>query len=394
MEPLDAKGPLPLRSRPGPGLRLQIVLWLAALMLLSFGPLFFAVASLAEARMHAEIVRPIALYMVIFGLALLVFAYFALTRIIVRPIDHLARATDRVASGGRTLRVPRKGPYEIALLGASVQAMAEKLIAEETALRAKVDELTETTTKLTQTQAQLVRSERMASVGRLAAGLAHEIGNPIAALMGMLDLLLDGDQPEDVERDFLRRMRGETERIHKVVRDLLDFARPSSAGGAPDSGPLTPAHVASVAGDVLALVRPQRGSQAIHFDLEIDGDLRVGMSAARLTQVLLNLVLNATAAVTSNGANGTDDGRVAVHAEAEDHVVRIVVEDNGPGVDPRVRDRLFEPFITTKGVGEGTGLGLAVCRGLVESAGGEIGVDSSFSGGARFFVVLPAAGRG
>lgn len=374
-----------MRSRPGPGLRLQIVLWLAALMLLSFGPLFFAVASLAEARMDTEIVRPVALYMTIFGLALLVFAYFALTRIIVRPIDQLARAADRVASGARTLRVPRNGPQEIALLGASVQAMAEKLIAEETALRAKVDELTETTTKLTQTQAQLVRSERMASVGRLAAGLAHEIGNPIAALMGMLDLLASGDEPEDVQRDFLRRMRGETERIHRVVRDLLDFARPS-ASTAPE-GPPVPAAVASVADDVLALVRPQKGAHAIHFDVQIDADLRVAMSAARLTQVLLNLVLNATSAVS---AGGRQDGRVTIRAEATEEGVRIVVEDNGPGVDPAVRDRLFEPFITTKGVGEGTGLGLAVCRGLVESAGGEIGVDASFAGGARFFVVLPA----
>jgi two-component system NtrC family sensor kinase len=224
--------------------------------------------------------------------------------------------------------------------------------------------------------------------------LAHEIGNPIAALMGMLDLLLDGDQPEDVERDFLRRMRGETERIHKVVRDLLDFARPSSASTRAESGPVAPAHVASVAGDVLALVRPQRASHAIEFDLQIDGELRVVMSAAELTQVLLNLVLNATAAVTSNGASGSGGGRVAVRAGAVEGGVRIVVEDDGPGVDPGVRDRLFEPFITTKGVGEGTGLGLAVCRGLVESAGGEIGVDPSFSGGARFFVVLPAAGHG
>jgi two-component system NtrC family sensor kinase len=391
IEPLDAKRPLLLRSRPGPGLRIQILLWLAALMLLSFGPLFFAVASLAEARMHAEIVRPVALYMTIFGLALLVFAYFALTRIIVRPIDELARATDRVASGARTLRVPRSGPYELALLGASVQAMAERLIAEESALRAKVAELTETTTKLTETQAELVRSERLASVGRLAAGLAHEIGNPIAALMGMLDLLLDGDQPEDVERDFLRRMRAETERIHRVVRDLLDFARPSSASTAAESVPEPPAHVASVAEDVLALVRPQKDSHAIRFDVLIDRELRVGMGAARLTQVLLNLVLNATAAVTSNGR---EEGRVALRADALERSVRIVVEDDGPGVDPGVRDRLFEPFITTKGVGEGTGLGLAVCRGLVESAGGEIGLDASFSGGARFFVVLPTAGGG
>jgi two-component system NtrC family sensor kinase len=381
------------RARFRAGLRLQIVLALAGLMLLSFGPLFFAVASVARIRGSTEIVRPLALYMTIFGLALLVFAYFALTRLIVRPVDQLVRAADRVASGARTLRIPRTGPYELALLGASVQAMAEKLIAEERALRRKVSELTETTTKLTETQAQLVRSERMASVGQLAAGLAHEIGNPVAALMGMLDLLLEGDQPADVERDFLRRMRGETERIHTVVRDLLDFARPeemASVAAAPASRSIQPAaEVRATIEDVLGLVRPQKSFQRIQLDVQVEGPLRVTLGAPRLTQVVLNLVLNAAAALTSHGRDG---GRIAVHAhKTREDLVRIVVEDDGPGVDPSVRDRLFEPFITTKGVGEGTGLGLAVCRGLIESAGGEIGLDASFTAGARFYVLLPSA---
>jgi two-component system NtrC family sensor kinase len=402
------------------GLRLQIILSLAGLMILAFVPLFFAVASLTQAAMHGgghevpamsqgqggavgapaapahatpetdravPLVRLMALYMVVFALALIVFAYFALTRLIVRPVDELVAAADRVASGARTMRVPRTGARELVELSSSVQSMAERLISEEAALLLKVEELTETTTRLTTTQAQLVRSERMASVGRLAAGLAHEIGNPIAALMGMEDLLLDGDMSRDEERDFLQRMRRETERIHTVVRDLLDFARPEELvdhGGEPPS----PAEVRQVVDDVIALVRPQKQFRDVVIEAKVERDLVVAIPAPRLTQVLLNMLMNAGAALGSAGRVG---GRVTVTARSADAArVRIEVEDDGPGIAPAVRDRLFEPFVTTKEVGEGTGLGLAVCRGLVESAGGEIGVDAACQGGARFYVLLPS----
>ena len=341
----------------------------------------------AAADRGPPLVRLVALYMIVFALALLVFAYFALTRLIVRPVEHLVDAADRVANGARTLRVRPSGARELVELGASVQAMAEKLISEEATLLVKVEELTDTTKRLTDTRAQLVRSERMASVGHLAAGLAHEIGNPIAALMGMQDLLLEGDVDPDAQHDFLRRMRRETDRIHLVVRDLLDFARPEGTGGA-EPGPTAPANVGAVVDDVVALVRPQRHFREVRLETEPAGALEVALPASKLTQVLLNLVLNAGAAIV---AAKRETGRVAVRARAQDGArVRIEVEDDGPGVSPEVRDRLFEPFVTTKPVGEGTGLGLAVCRGLVESVGGEIGLDRSYEGGARFYVVLPA----
>ena len=252
----------------------------------------------------------------------------------------------------------------------------------------KVEELTDATRRLTDTRAQLVRSERMASVGRLAAGLAHEIGNPIAALMGMEDLLIEGGLEPEAERDFLRRMRRETDRIHLVIRDLLDFARPEGRGDT-DPGPPALADVGAVVADVVSLVKPQKPLRTVRIDASPIAGLEVALAAPRLTQVLLNLVLNAGAAVAGSGRDG---GRVTLRARAEGaERVRIEVEDDGPGIAPAVRDRLFEPFVTTKPVGEGTGLGLAVCRGLVESAGGEIGVDASYEGGARFYVLLPTA---
>jgi len=344
-----------------------------------------------DANRTAPLVGLVALYMGVFALALGVFTYFALTRLIVRPVDDLVAAADRVASGARTLRAPRTGARELLDLGASVRAMAEKLIAEEAALLVKIDELTETTTRLTEAQAQLVRSERLASVGRLAAGLAHEIGNPLAALIGMQDLIIDGELSEESQRDFLQRMRRETERIHSVVRDLLDFARPEgrASPGSLGTAAESVADVSTVAQDVLSLV----GAQRSYRDLRIGGDIepgtRVALPAPRLTQVLLNIVLNSAAALAGSGRGG---GRITIRARALDaQRVRIDVEDDGPGVAPHVRERLFEPFATTKDVGEGTGLGLAVCRGLVESAGGQIGLDPSYDAGARFYVVLPSA---
>ncbi len=350
--------------------------------------------SIVVARIHAvdgadgsrSLVRLVALYMITFALALLVFAYFVLTHLIVRPIEGLVDAADRVASGARTLRVPRVGARELIELAASVHAMAQRLISEEAALILKVEELTQTAAWLTNTQNQLVRSERLASVGRLVAGFAHEVGNPLAALMGMEDLLLAGDLSADEQADFVRRMRRETERIHDVVRDLLDFARPEQAASSGEA-PRSVAEVRAVVDEVVALLVRQPAFRAVVVETDVESSVRVVFPAPRLTQVLLNMVLNAGAAIATAGVGG----KIRIGArDVGGGFVRIEIDDDGPGVAAEVRESLFEPFVTTKEVGQGTGLGLAVCRGLVESAGGEVGVDASRRVGARFYISLPS----
>ena len=184
---------------------------------------------------QAALVRLFALYTGIVALALLVFAYISMTRLVVQPIDGLSRAAKRVAEGARRLEAPRQGARELMELGASLEQMTEKLRSDEEALRAKIAEVERYAEDLARAQERLVRSERLASVGRLSAGLAHEIGNPIAAILGFEELLLAGGLDRAEERDFLLRMKRETERIHRVLRDLLDFARPAvqrRAGGA------------------------------------------------------------------------------------------------------------------------------------------------------------------
>lgn len=342
-----------------------------------------------DAVRSGEVVRAIGLYMGVFALALLVFAYIALTRAIVRPIEQLARAADRVATGARTFEMPAAGARELAELGSSVRSMASRLIADEKALRTKVEELSTTTRHLGETRTQLEGSEHMASVGRLAAGVAHEIGNPIAAIMGMHDLIDDAETPDETRADFLRRMRKETERINVVVRDLLDYARPES--GPPSGHPAdVRADVSEIVEDAVALVRPQKEWKGIELVVDVEAGLSASISPQRLTQVLLNLLLNAGAAL-DGGARGREPTVSVRGRETEDGRVRIEVEDNGPGVPAELRERIFDPFVTTKDVGSGTGLGLAVCRGIIEGASGRIFVDASATTGARFVLDLPRA---
>ena len=180
----------------------------------------------------------------------------------------------------------------------------------------------------------------------------------------------------------MQRMRRETERIHRILRDLLQFARP--AAQPLDDDAQEPGDIETAVRDTAALVAPQRSLKEVVLELELSPGLPpVSLGNEQLMQVVLNLVMNAADAV---GAGG----RVRVGAARSRGGVRLWVEDDGPGVDARVKAQLFEPFVTTKEVGKGTGLGLAVCRGLVEGARGTIALDPEHTRGARFVIELPA----
>jgi signal transduction histidine kinase len=326
----------------------------------------------------APFVRLYAGYTTAFALVLAFAVYVALTRLIVRPVEALARATDRVASGARTLNAPTSSARELELLSQSVSAMTHRLISDEDKLRKKIEELTEA-------QAQIIRSERMASVGRLAAGMAHEIGNPITAIMGLQDLMLGGDVAPTEQADYVARMRKETERVHRILRDLLDFARPETGPVSGETTTSATANVGTAMNDIASLLKPQKQFREVTIVVE-SADVSARISPERLTQVLLNLALNAGDSM--EGRSG--ERRLVLRASAKKKLVRIEIEDTGPGVSSDVRDRLFLPFVTTKEVGQGTGLGLAVCRGIVEAAGGRIDLDATYTRGARFVVELLA----
>jgi signal transduction histidine kinase len=328
------------------------------------------------------LVRLTAIYFGLLGLGLLVLTYLVLTRLVVSPIEKLSRAAERVADGGRSLDAPRTGAREMVDLGNNLAHMTSSLRAEEEELARRLAELKAATEEIRRTQEMVVKSERLASVGRLSAGLAHEIGNPITAILAFQDLLLEGELDAE-QRDFVERMKRETERVSKILRDLLDFARPA-AHKTPESDAGGQASVRGAVEHVLALVKPQKSFQDVAIETAFAEQLpAVAIRSERLEQVLLNLLLNAADVVPKPG------GRIHIGAERGQHGVRVSVEDNGGGIAAGIRDRLFEPFATTKDVGKGTGLGLAVCRGLIEAAGGRIDAGDG-EHGARFVLELPA----
>jgi two-component system NtrC family sensor kinase len=297
------------------------------------------------------------------ALLLLFVGAWILRGVVVRPVLALESAARRVAAGDLEAKVTVRGPGELGLLADAFDRMTASL---ETG------------------RESLIRSEKLAGIGRLAAGVAHEVGNPLAAILGYVEMLLS-DSPErpiapELRHDVLGRVRAETERIHKTISELLEYARPADEL-------IEPVVLARVIEGAVSLVRAQaRGKKTVIVTRLPDGLPAVSAIPGRLTQVFLNLLLNAADATGG-------EGRVVVDARVEAERVVVAVSDDGPGVPAAIRPRLFEPFFTTKDVGKGTGLGLSVSLAIVERWGGTVRLaDSDKGAGARFEVyLLPAA---
>jgi signal transduction histidine kinase len=353
-----------------------------------------------------NLVGLIVLYAVVSAIAILVLSYVLLTRLIVRPVEQLEHAARRLARGERSpARI--EGAHEVASLAMTFNALGDDLREERAARERRLRELEEALraleaakSSLEQAQSSLVRSEKLASVGRLAAGVAHEIGNPLSAILGFVELLRGGGLEPAEEDEFLRRVQSETERIHRIIRNLLDFARTPS-----DTKVARAAVVSEAVADAVHLVSPQKDLRGVRIERRIAEELpEVALDADRLTQVLLNLLLNAADAIESKrerdrhaaGAESTRGDALAdredtilVEAQLEDGEIVLRVIDSGTGIDPAARASLFEPFFTTKPVGRGTGLGLAVCQTIIEEARGSIRAETHASGGACFEIRLP-----
>ncbi|MBT8465325.1 MAG: HAMP domain-containing protein [Deltaproteobacteria bacterium] len=312
----------------------------------------------------------------------LLLSYVLLTYFIVRPIDRLRLASERLAANRLHTRVPVQGAAEVARLAATFNEMAAQLRDDRASLQQRLEELEQTTAELTTAQEQVIRSARLAAVGRLSAGVAHEIGNPLAAIRGLLDLMQLGDLDRDEEKEFVSRIQRETERIHHTIRDLLDFSRNDAI---PDGRIESSADLAEVVSNTIKLIDRQSRFRDIDLAVALEEDLpRVRGDHERLRQLLLNLLFNAADALDGKG-------HIEVSARNGEGVVELVVQDDGPGIDREILDQVFDPFVTTKAAGQGTGLGLAVCHTIVERLGGAIEAANRDQGGAVFEVRLPAA---
>jgi signal transduction histidine kinase len=254
------------------------------------------------------------------------------------------------------------------------------LAEERVRLSEKVEELTTANRALAEARQSLLRSERLATVGTLASGLAHEVGNPLGAISGYAEVARSR-VPVDASPDLLDaldRIAAAAGRIDRTVRDLLDFARPST--------PML--RDIDLTGPVDAALRLAQGQPRFR-DVQVTVDAptglpRVNADEHQLAQVFLNLFLNAGDAMDGQGA-------ITVRARVEGHDVRVEVEDTGPGILADDLPRVFDPFFTTKSPGAGTGLGLAVCHAIMEATGGDIAVSRGDAGGALFTLRIPGS---
>lgn len=309
-------------------------------------------------------------------LALMVFlGLVLLRRVVVMPISRMTELVNR--SDHEALSQFGLGSADdFGRLSQAIIGMTQRIDDDRKRIAWQLEELRAAHTDLSSTQQQLVRAERLAVVGQLAAGLAHEIGNPLAVLSGYIDVLRDAELPDDERIDSLQHMGRELDRISATVRDLLDFSRaPTSSDELGNLG--------DVMKHVEALLEPQESMRSIEIQFsDVDSAAVVPIDAGALTQVLLNLALNAAYALDGKGT-------VRVDAGSNGSQITLSVEDSGPGVPKDLRSRIFEPFFTTKPAGSGTGLGLAVCDHIVTSAGGKITIGESELGGAAFVITWP-----
>jgi len=232
-------------------------------------------------------------------------------------------------------------------------------------------------------QEQLIQSEKMSAIGQLIAGVAHDLNNPLASVVGFSDFLAEvGDIPPQFAEP-LQVIRQEAERAATIVKNLLSFAR--SQEGERKLQPIGP-----IIESTLALLRNQLMANKVEATLEVDHGLPdVEVNGNQIKQVFVNLINNANQAIASDAPSG----RIWVTAKRLREGVAVSITDSGPGMTEELAGHVFEPFFTTKGEGEGTGLGLSICQGIVKEHGGRITLDTKPGGGATFTVELPGGAR-
>ncbi len=329
---------------------------------------------------------------------LVFFGGFLLDRTVISPVRRLAAVSEKIAAGDYALRVEVAEGNELGQLAASFNKM--------------VDGILEAQERLRRSEQETFRSEKLATVGRLAAGVAHEVGNPLMAIRGYAEHLLRHRPPAGEVEECLAKLVEETGKMENIVRGLLSVASPGGARkGSTDMN--------AVARESVEMLSYRNLFRGVEVHLECGDVPRAAILEDRFRQVFLNLVINAVDAMQGRGRltvrtwvmdAWSPGGRRALRRRAGDppgwdstplrasgvgagQGVALCVSDTGGGISPENLPLVFDPFYTTKEPGKGTGLGLSVSRTLVEGVGGEIRVESEEGKGATFTVVLPVARR-
>ena len=307
-----------------------------------------------------------------------------LDRLIVRPLERLVKTSESYDYGDGVSFIGGEAGSEFGQLSFALNRMLARIEEDRKKLRYSVQSLEQANLQLVGTQKEMLRAEKLAAVGRLSAGLAHEIGNPIGIVQGYLELLENADLSPEDRLQFSRRAIAELQRIDTLIHQLLDFSRSSTQ--APE-----PVAVQIVLAEVIEMFVSQKRVPEVRFVQQCPdrGDVVVA-NAADLRQVFLNCLLNAADSVQEMGEGHR--GRIVVSCrcgQGDRAVVQVVFADNGRGIAADHLETIFDPFYTTKAPGKGTGLGLSVSYSIVEAAGGRIWAESSGEG-AEIHIELPA----
>ncbi|MBM9535598.1 ATP-binding protein [Desulfobulbus alkaliphilus] len=333
-------------------------------------------------RIHG-LQRYIIVYLGVNLIILLVIGFFRLHRGVIRPVESLIRRTDSYTDEGGMPFLALEGGNQLGQLAGSMERMLGRIKADREQLQRHLVSLQEANQELIATREEMVRTEKLSSVGRLAAGLAHEIGNPLGIVQGYLGLIKQKDLSEQERQEFSTRAEQEVQRISRLVHRLLDLSRPVAT----TSGDVD---VHRVLGEVIDLLRPQPLLDGIDLTSRLEAaESVVHGNAAQLLQVFLNCLINAADAVHAAGERGT----IEVRSENIDHAgkpaLRVTIADSGIGLAEGERANVFDPFFTTKEPGKGTGLGLSVSYALLKAMGGDISLANRVEGGALATIVLP-----
>ena len=333
----------------------------------------------------ARVTRTFALIAALSVAFLFVLLYLSTTRII-RPLQRMAVAAREISRGDLSHKVEVNSHDEIGELADSFNLMTDhlreanaKLVDWGRTLEKKVEERTQ---ELREIQAHLVQSEKLASIGKLAAGIAHEINNPLGGILIYSHLILEDTPAGRPHHENLKKIVKETTRCKEIVKGLLDFARPKE----PE---MSLTDIPEILDRSLAFMERQALFQNIRIEKSYAPVLpRVIADGGQLQQVFMNIIINAAESMNGQGTLGLRVGLDAVRDE-----LKVEISDTGHGIKEEDKARLFEPFFTTKEVGKGTGLGLAISYGIVRKHCGSIEVQSEAEKGATFTVRLPVNRR-
>jgi two-component system, NtrC family, sensor kinase len=304
-------------------------------------------------------------------------------RMVGKPLNQLIDKVRRVGEGDFTGPVAIESTDELGRLGNALNEMCGQLTKQH-------HELEMATHEKIKTVEQLRHAERLTTVGRMAAGLAHEIGTPLNVVTGRAELLASGKLDSEATRVSAQAIQSEAQRITRIVRELLDFARQNT----PQRSFQNLNELITTTRELMKTVAAKHHTN-LHLSLPEDA-LSANIDAGQIQQVLTNLIINAIQSAGNDGnvtiTLSDREGKPAGNDGGTNKIYRkIIIADDGEGISDQDREHIFEPFFTTKDVGEGTGLGLSISHGIIQEHGGWIEVESSEGQGSAFSIFLPAS---